>query len=610
MKRPGRSRTASISPIRLSDVPGKPLIGVYHPTPLGRGRGEAGHILPADRRVRQLWRVPAGAASGAGAGELVAAEELPRRGFGPRLVRIVERLGRFDGVESLNLIAVRTLDLPEEFSAAALDEAASAGAASNRGREDLRALPLVTIDGADARDFDDAVFAEPRADGFRIIVAIADVGHYVRPGGALDLAARERGNSIYLPGRVLPMLPPLLSEVWCSLRPGVDRAVLFVEIFVDAEGRKLRHRFGRALIRSAARLTYEQLQQAAESGHDSGLPRGTVGHLYAAWRALGREREQRRPLDLELPEHKVLLDAGGRVQAVVTETRHDSHRLIEDFMILANVAAAEEMLSRNLPGLYRVHGAPAVEKLASLRSFLEELGAPLAADEAIRAGDLAAALAPLAGSAMAGIAAERVLQSLPEAGYAPANGGHFGLALTAYAHFTSPIRRYADLLVHRALIAGLALGEGGTARHAAPPLAELAAHLRLTERRAVEAERAVLARAQAALLADQVGTIKDARISGVTRSALFVKIAASGADGILPVSGLPRDFWRYDSGGPRLTGARSGLCFAFGQNVKVRLVEACRVNGRLVFALMSGSGRSESARVPASALRGGQHRSR
>ncbi len=549
--------------------------------------------------------MPAGTAGGARAGEVVLAEALPGRGFGPYRVRVIERLGPFDGADSLNLIAMRSLDLPEEFPSAALAEAAGAGPAKSERREDLRALPLVTIDGADAKDFDDAVFAEPDGDDFRIVVAIADVAQYVPAGSALDRAALERGNSVYLPGRVLPMLPEALSEVWCSLRPGVDRAVLFAEIFIDAEGRKHRHRFGRGLIRSAARLTYDEVQKAADQGDDARLPRGTLGHLYAAWRALARERARRGPLDLELPERKVLLDANGRVRAVQAEMRHESHRLIEDYMILANVAAAEEMLKRNLPGLFRVHGAPAAEKLQSLRSWLSELGAPWAGGTFLRAADLAAVLKSLAGSAVMDVAAERVLRSLPEAGYAAANAGHFGLALSTYAHFTSPIRRYADLLVHRALIAALGLGQGGPERQAVPELGEIARHLGVTERRAVEAERGVLARAQAALLADHVGSIGEARISGVTRSALFVRIMASGADGIVPVSTLPKDLWRYDGESASLSGARSGLSFTLGQSVGVRLEQACPVSGRLVFHLLPGTrGIPESGRI------GGQRRSR
>jgi ribonuclease R len=583
-RRPQKPFHKRFPPSRESET----VLGVYRPAELRQGKGDAGKILPADRRVREPWRVPAGAAGGAEAGEIVRAELLPGPIRGPRRARVTARLGRFDGAASLSRIAIDGLRIPEAFPEDALAEAASAGPVGHAGREDLRALPLVTIDGADARDFDDAVFAEPAGDGFRIIVAIADVAHYVRPGSALDEAARERGNSVYFPDRVVPMLPPALSEHWCSLTPGAERGALFAEIFIDAAGQKRRHRFGRGLTQSAARLTYEAAQQAADGGEGSGI---AVADLYAAWRALAAARRARGPLDLELPERKVVLDAAGRVGAIRATPRLDSHRLIEEFMILANVAAAEEILSRDLPGLFRAHAEPAPEKIASLAGFLRELGVRLRPGGRIAPADLTAALAPLAGTAAASIAAERTLQSLPQAGYSPANIGHFGLALAAYAHFTSPIRRYADLIVHRALIGGLGLGPGGsgtaTKADAAPSLESLALHLGIAERRAVEAERAVLARAQATLLAERIGSIGEARISGVTRSLLFVTMMADGAEGIVPVSTLPADSWRFEEASTSLTGARSGWRLTIGQRLRVLIAEADPISGRIVFRVIS-----------------------
>ena len=585
------------------------MLGVYRPAELRQGKGDAGQILPADRRVREPWRVPAGAAGGAEAGEIVRAELLPGPTGAPdrgsRRARVTARLGRFDGAASLSRIAIASLRIPEAFPDEALAEAASAGPVGHAGREDLRALPLVTIDGADARDFDDAVFAEPAGDGFRIVVAIADVAHYVRPGSALDEAARERGNSVYFPDRVVPMLPPALSEHWCSLAPGAERGALFAEIFIDAAGRKRRHRFGRGLMRSAARLTYEAAQNVADGGERS----AAVRNLYAAWRALAAARRARGPLDLELPERKVVLDAAGRVGAIRATPRLDSHRLIEEFMILANVAAAEEILSRDLPGLFRAHADPAPEKIASLATFLRELGVRLRAGGRIAPADLTAALAPLAGTAAASIAAERTLQSLPQAGYSPANIGHFGLALAAYAHFTSPIRRYADLVVHRALIAGLGLGAGGNESGAAPSLESLALHLGIAERRAVEAERAVLARAQATLLAEMIGSMGEARISGVTRSLLFVTMMTDGAEGIVPVSTLPADSWRFEEASTTLTGARSGWRLTVGQRLRVRIAEADPISGRIVFRVIS-VGEGNPGPVARPARGGGRNRLR
>ncbi|HWA81747.1 MAG TPA: VacB/RNase II family 3'-5' exoribonuclease, partial [Acetobacteraceae bacterium] len=590
----------SRAPFRSRLHPGKAtretetVLGVYRPAPLRQGRGEAGHILPVDRRVREPWRVPAGAAGGAEAGEIVRAELLPGPQHGARRARVTERLGRFDGVESFTRIAISSLGIPEEFSAEALREAAAARAVGPEGREDLRALPLVTIDGADARDFDDAVFAAPAGEGFRIIVAIADVAHYVRRGSALDAAARQRGNSVYFPGRVVPMLPPALSEHWCSLAPHAERGVVFAEIEIAANGEKRRHRFGRGLMRSAARLTYEAVQRAAERGEDLGLPAGTLANLYAAWRALSSARRTRGPLDLDLPERRVVLDAAGALAAVASTPRLESHRLIEDFMILAKVAAAEEILRGDLPGLFRAHPEPAPDKIASLAAFLRELGLRLPARERITPRDLTATLAPLAGTEAAGIAAERTLQSLPQAGYSPENAGHFGLALAAYAHFTSPIRRYADLVVHRALIGGLGLGAGGNAKgdagkneDTAASLAALARDLGTAERRAVEAERAVLARAQAALLARRIGGIEEARISGVTRSLLFVTLIATGAEGIVPVSTLPADSWRFEEATTSLRAVRSGRRLGLGERLSVRLAEADPVSGRIVMRVAS-----------------------
>ncbi|MGH7103170.1 MAG: ribonuclease R family protein [Acetobacteraceae bacterium] len=585
--RNGARRNASA---RIEPTPSGPLLGVFRANSAPGRPATEGEVVSADRRLRTPWRVPAGVTGGAKPGELVRVELLSGRSTRFRPARVSERLGPFDGARSLNRIAILSLELPEEFSPAALAEAARAGPVEASGREDLRALPLVTIDGEDAKDFDDAVFAEPEGQGYRIIVAIADVAHYVPTGSALDLEAKERGNSVYLPGRVLPMLPPALSEGWCSLRPGTERGVVFAEISIDAEGRKRHHRFGRGLMQSAARLTYEEFERAAREPDGYRLPHGTLGNLRAAWQALARERARRGPLEIDLPERKVLLDGAGQVKAVIAEERWESHRLIEDFMILANVAAAEDMQARQLPGLYRVHARPSEEKLAALREFLRELGVRLPEGEPRSAAGLTRAIAPLAGSPSAAIAAERLLQSLPEAQYSAGNGGHFGLALWAYAHFTSPIRRYADLVVHRALVSTLDRGKAGAERDVSSALGVLAIHLGITERRAVQAERSVLSRAQAALQVSRIGCTEEARISGMTRALIFVRLAASGADGVVPVSSLSWDAWHYDRKTGSLSGARSGKPLVLGERVRVRLVAACPVSGRLVFNLLPGTG--------------------
>jgi ribonuclease R len=563
---------------RLAETPGR-ILGVFRPPD---------RLVPTDRRAKAEWHVPRGEDAGAEAGEIVLAEPLPHARFGLKPARVVERLGRMGDARSVSLIVITTHDIPVEFPDAALAEAARARAVVLGKRTDLRGLPLVTIDGEDARDFDDAVFAERDGDGWRLIVAIADVAHYVRPGSALDRAAFVRGNSCYFPDRVVPMLPEALSNGWCSLRPGEDRGCLFVEMHVDRSGRKTAHRFGRGLMRSAARLTYEQVQEAADRGVDLGLPDGALTHLYDAFRALLTAREARGTLDLDLPERKVVLDDQGRVASVAPRPRLDSHRLIEEFMVLANVAAAEELERRHQPCMYRVHAPPSKEKLASLRSFLHGLGISLPPGDQVHPRDLDRILRRVAGTDAAPIVNEVMLRSQSQAAYDPENIGHFGLALPRYAHFTSPIRRYADLLVHRALIRGLRLGAGGLAEDEPPRFPDIAEHITATERRAALAERDAVDRYLAAYMADKVGAVFAARISGVTRFAIFVTVTDSGASGIVPVSTLPDDFWMHDEAAQTLTGRRTRIVFRLTQEVEVRLAEASPITGGLVFHIMQG----------------------
>ena len=584
---------------RQDEAPGR-VLGVYRPLPPERPRSPAGRIEPTDRRVRAEWLVPAGEDGGAQAGEIVLATPLPHTGYGLKPARVVERLGRMGDARSVSLICIHTHDIPREFAASVLAEAERARAVPLGKRVDLRDLPLVTVDGVDARDFDDAVYAEPDGDGFRLIVAIADVAHYVRPGSALDREAAKRGNSVYFPDRVVPMLPEALSNGWCSLRPGEDRGALFVEMRIDRNGRKRQHRFGRGLMRSAARLTYEQVQTAADSGADAGLPRELIGNLYAAFRALLAAREARGTLDLELPERQVVLDARGHVAEVLPRPRLDSHRLIEEFMVLANVAAAEELERLQAPCMYRIHAPPSDEKLTSLRNFLKTFGLSLPAGNRVHPRDLDRVLHRAADRPEAPLLNEAVLRSQSQAQYSPDNIGHFGLALPRYAHFTSPIRRYSDLLVHRALIRGLTLGEGGLDTDEASRFTDIGTHITVTERRAAMAERDAIDRYLAAYLSGRIGDVFEARISGVTRFALFVTLQESGASGIVPVSTLPNDFWMHDEATQTLTGRRSRLSFRLGQEVEARLTEASPVTGGLVFQLMPGApnGASTGSRNP------------
>jgi ribonuclease R len=581
LKRIGPGRYEGRTLKRLSDAPGR-VLGVFQP-----GTGSApGRIVPTDRRARAEWLVPAGEAGGAEAGEIVLAAPLPGLGYGLKPARVIERLGRLGDARSVSLICIHTHDIPTEFSAAALAEAETAGGVGLGARSDLRALPLVTIDGEDARDFDDAVFAEADGEGFRLVVAIADVAHYVPAGSALDRAARERGNSVYFPDRVVPMLPEALSNGWCSLRPGEDRGCLFAEMSIDSTGRKTGHRFGRGLMRSAARLTYTEVQQAAEDG--TGPLQTLLAPLYGAFRALLAARQARGTLDLDLPERRVELDDAGRVLRVAPRPRLDSHRLIEEFMVLANVAAAEELERRHLPCMYRIHAPPSEAKLAALRGFLATLGISLPAGNQLHPRDLDAILRRVAGSEQAPLVNEVMLRSQSQAAYDPENIGHFGLGLARYAHFTSPIRRYADLLVHRALIAGLdaELRDGALAAGAAGQFADIAAHITATERRAQLAEREAIDRYLAAFMADRVGAQFAARISGVTRFGLFVTVVENGASGFVPVASLPDDRWMHDETAQMLIGRRSRVAFHLAQSVEVRLAEARPVTGGLLFEVL------------------------
>jgi ribonuclease R len=442
----------------------------------------------------------------------------------------------------------------------------------------------VTIDGSDARDFDDAVWAEPDGDpqnpaGWHLVVAIADVAHYVAPGSALDREAVLRGNSVYFPDRVVPMLPEALSNGLCSLKPDEDRACLAAHLWIDAEGRKQRHRFERAIMRSAARLTYEQVQEARDGGAGLPLAKDRLDALYRAFAALDRARMARGALELDLTEYRVLLDKAGTPTAIEPRKRLDSHKLIEEFMILANVAAAEELEARRRPSLYRVHDTPDPERLDALRRALSDLGVPgvgLAKGQVVRPALLNRVLTGVAGRPEAPVVNDLVLRAQAQAVYSPANIGHFGLALPRYAHFTSPIRRYADLLVHRAL-----LDEPQPAER----LEATGKHVSATERRATAAERAALDRYRARLFGNRIGELFAGRVSGVQRFGLFVTLIDSGTDGLLPIACLPPDFYRFDRDRMKLTGRHSRRSFGLGDALSVRLAEADPLGGRLVFRL-------------------------
>lgn len=572
---PGRYEARTLR--RVSETPGR-ILGIFK-----RGRTE-NRIVPTDRRSKAEWIVPAGQDAGAEPDEIVLAEPVAQTfHLGLKPARILERLGKLGDARSISLIAIHTHDIPQTFSEAALEEAKKARGVRLGSREDLRGIPLITIDGADARDFDDAVFAEPDPDnaaGFRLIVAIADVAHYVKPGSALDHAASTRGNSVYFPDRVVPMLPEALSNGWCSLRPNEDRGCLFVDMRIDRNGHKTGHRFGRGLMRSAARMTYEDVQAAADAGDEK------LAHLYAAFRTLLSARVERGTLDLDLPERKVVLDDEGHVVSVSPRPRLDSHRLIEEFMVLANVAAAEELERLQQPCMYRVHAPPSDEKLEALRGFLSSLGISLPPGNQVHPRDFDRVLQRFAGTPESQMISEVMLRSQSQAAYSPDNIGHFGLALPHYAHFTSPIRRYADLLVHRALIKGLKLGRDGISDEQISEFVEIGDHITETERRAQTAEREAIDRYLTAFMSARIGGHFAARISGVTRFGLFVTVTETGASGIVPFGSLPDDYWQFDEREQTLTGRRTQKVYRLAQEVDVLLSEANPVTGGMVFHVL------------------------
>jgi ribonuclease R len=519
-------------------------------------------------------------------------------------------LGNPQDQRRISLIAVHAHGIPDEFPEPVIGELDRLPDIDPAGREDLTALPLVTIDPVDARDHDDAVHAAPDSDpanpgGFVVTVAIADVAHYVRSGTRIDREAALRGNSVYFPDRVVPMLPETISNDLCSLRQGEPRPCLAVRLVIDRTGAKRRHTFLRAMMRSAAKLSYQQAQAAIDGRPDAAtrpLLKGVLEPLWAAYRLLAAERDRRGPLELEVPERRVLLGEDGRVARVVVPERLEAHRLIEEMMIQANVAAAETLEALRTPCVYRVHDQPSKEKLSALQDFLESLGLKLPRGTALEPRQLNRVLAQAKSLPAAGLVNEVMLRSQAQAEYAVRNYGHFGLNLRRYAHFTSPIRRYADLLVHRGLIRALKLGAGGLPREDEAGLAERAKSISESERRAMAAERETVDRLVAAYLADRVGATFAGRVSGAVRAGLFVRLRETGADGFIPAETIGADYWRHDEARHALVGDRSGLAYQLGDEVEVRLTDVVASAGALRFEMLSPGRRLEGA--PSQARRG------
>ncbi len=558
-----------------------------------KSRGEV-RIEPVDRRSKDSLILAPHEGGGVKDGDLVLAQVIGagERAYGPKRGKIIEVVGREDDPRAASLIAIHTHGIPTGFSAEAEAEAANAPTLS--GRTDLRDLPLITIDPPDARDHDDAVLATPDDDetntgGWICWVAIADVAAYVTPGSALDRDARDKSNSVYFPDRVEPMLPERLSAGLCSLVQGENRACLAVRMVFDARGHKTGHRFVRGLMRSAAKLSYDQAQAAID-----GLPDDATGPLlepvlkplWAAYDVLRAGREARSPLAIESAERRIVLGEDGAVESITPRASFAAHKLIEEFMIQANVCAAQTLEQRHAALIYRIHDTPSDEKIQSLADFLATLGIPWSKGEAPRTDRFNRLLGQTREGPNAEIVNEVVLRTQMQAIYSPDNIGHFGLNLDRYAHFTSPIRRYADLVVHRALIASLKLGDGGLVEEPVA-LKTTAEHITMAERRAMAAERDATDRYVAAFLKDRVGATFEGRITGVTRFGLFVRLLETGADGLVPVSSLGTEYFVHDDHAHALVGQNTGARWRLGRRVEVRLKEATPLTGGLMLEMLS-----------------------
>ena len=569
------------------------IVGIF------RKNTEGGRIMPIDKGSDREWRVREGDTQGAQDGELVEAEQNGSRGrLGLPQARITDRLGDPSAPRAVSLIAIHQHNIPDDFPDDVIAEADAQKPASMKGREDLRDLPLLTIDPADARDRDDAVAAMPDTDpnnpgGMILWVAIADVAHYVRPGSALDREARKRGNSTYFPDRVVPMLPDVLSGDLCSLHEGVDRAVIAVRMKLDAQGNKIGHSFHRGMMRSRASLAYEQAQAAADGNPDAATAPWVDDAIRPLWQAydlLKGARARRQPLDLDLPERQIVIGADGRVSSVNFKERFDAHKLIEEFMVLANVAAAEELNRLKRPLLFRVHEEPTAEKLDALREVAQASGFNLAKGQVLHTSHLNRLLAQAEGTDFDELINMSTLRSMTQAYYSPENFGHFGLALKNYAHFTSPIRRYSDLIVHRALISGHGWGDDGLSVWDVENLGDTATQISNTERRSMEAERDTTDRYLAAFLSERVGSEMTGRISGVQKFGAFVKLDETGADGLIPIRDIGREYFHYDRDAQQLIGADTGMEIGIGQRVLVRLAEASALTGGLILQLLELEG--------------------
>lgn len=571
-----------------------------------------GILMPSDKKSKFEFEISSDNINGAKDGDLVVGEiQHGDRGSRRKKARIVQVLGSRDDPHAISLISLHEVGLRELFPERVENATKDLKVPTLKGREDLRQIPLVTIDGSDARDFDDAVWAEKTEDGgFHLIVAIADVAYYVRPGKVLDQEAQHRGNSTYFPDRVVPMLPEALSNDLCSLRPREDRACMAVHMWIDKSGHMKKYKFVRGLMRSEARLIYEEVQAGYDAQKHEQL--SLINPLYDAFRILDKARTERGALDLDLPERQIIIDKKGNMTGVKKRDRLDAHKLIEEFMILANVAAAKALEDKKAPCVYRVHEPPSLDKLDSAREFIEGFGLSLPKGHVPSPKNLNAILQKAAKLPYSHLISQVILRSQSQAVYSPHNKGHYGLALDKYGHFTSPIRRYADLLVHRSLIRAYGLGEGGLDEGEEAQLEEICQHISQTERNSMVAERNAVDRFTARFLSQHIGAEFEGRITGVTRFGLFVMLNETGADGIVPMRSLPDDYYIHDEQAHALIGRKSRRIFQLGADVIVKIREADGLTGSTVLELV---GARNGATVPGLEIKSlnrgggkGQHR--
>ncbi|HHB83681.1 MAG TPA: ribonuclease R, partial [Devosia sp.] len=587
-KETGRRDNYSAHAMKILVKPRRGQIGIV------KMDANGARLIPIDRKQKEM-RIAPNDLNNAKDGDLVEVQTSPKGRLMIPSAKVTAIVGNPMSEGAVSLIALHNLEIPYRFPPDVINAAKTAKPATIKGREDWRNIEFVTIDPASAKDHDDAVFAKPDPDkknpgGHIVYVAIADVAAYVTPGSALDKEAYLRGNSVYFPDRVVPMLPERISNDLCSLREGEDRPALAVRMVIDAQGNKISHTFHRVMMRIAVGLSYTQAQASFD-----GYPEAKAAQfsdtvllpLWDAYRAMAKARDKRGPLDLDLPERKIVLKKDGQVDRVFVPERREANRLIEELMVGANVCAAETLEQNKTPLIYRVHDQPGPEKLLALKDFLGSLDVKFSTSAAIKPAHFNQILHKAKDTEKSTQVSEMILRSQAQAEYNPVNYGHFGLNLARYAHFTSPIRRYADLIVHRALISALEMGKDGLADKDPQRLVEVAQHISGTERRAMAAERQTVDRLIAHFLSDSVGANFAGKISGVTKSGLFVQLDETGADGFIPASTLGRDYFHHIEEQQAMIGERTGERFRLGDNVRVKLVETAPMAGSMRFEMIS-----------------------